>query len=1649
MKKNSLGHRLWAALLSMVLIVMLMPVKYTYADTNKNEDIRISSVEDLLQMSENCHIDEWSRNKTVILTTDLDLTGVDYVPIPVFTGTFDGKQHVIKGLNYSGNGYVAGLFRYIAEDGAVKNLIVEGIIANTDEKQCIGGICGENAGVISHCEFHGTIDGRSETGGIAGINAATGTIEACAAGGAISGYYSTGGIAGKNHGIIVRCNNRAGVNNSNDWVEEDDENSFDWLSTLRNSEQTASLKSGTDTGGIAGFSDGIISSCTNIAAIGYAHTGYNVGGIAGRQSGMLTLCKNTGRVYGRKDVGGIVGQMEPYIHMDEADSINDSIEKLHALINKMLDDIDQATGTISEDCKQLKSNADAALNTSHDMAGQVSDFVDENVDQVNILADRLRYVIDELPAVQDELMAATDALTTVNSDLKKINEDLAVIDQMKDAPYVSADYARLTLLRSIGGKITTNNNNPAQGIDVTLTVTPDTGYEVEAVSATADGGMNIPLAAYGNGKYVFHMPEQNVVVQAVFRYQGNYLTSSNAGGTVSLNISNHNLKIKAVSDKDYKLESLSIGSKSVDVALFNGNHELTVSQSDYPANEGKPVLITGKFVPQVQTTVTPGAITSGAAVTSYEIHKASSTGGTIRTTIAGASGSGIDVLEAVSGESIRVTAVPSRSNYELNSLYYNNEPLYIYGDEKYTVSEDQSYTFIMPAEEVTVYATFRYKDTAAVSEKIYCESSIGGSITATPVPNQTSKYMLTVTPANDYTLPENGTALYVYEKERDQLLATYTTEQLTKNGTIYNYTLDITGRQTPIRVYAQFVSKEPTHKMTTLSATGGRVYTTQSNAGEGTGIQVLASVEKGYHLKYVGVKYADGTNYYLAVDDGISNFIMPGQDVEIYAEFEPIAFLLTSTPGGSGTYSINEDKVTFTIIPDAGFSLEEVPSVTDAYGNKVNLSKVKANAFVYEFLLHGLTQPITGYVTFCGQNQYDALQSAVDVLDSNSAELSGAMANCESLVNEISSIALDSNGNPVKWENIQSADRDILLKDIISIAQELAKAGTAAANMAGSVSTIANITHTYMVDTATAINKDVDVLTDDLQAVIDHAKAAEVVIDGIMNYLSAQNHIQFSKLGDDFNQNVDALYDQLLAISDSMGRIEQDITDSAGMLNDDFRLINDQMNNVFLLFAEKLDQLQNPDAADYYKDLSDEDIVGTTIGKVNNCINHGSIEGDINIGGVVGIMAIDEEDPEDNSIGKSDFSFKGIYSTKCVLIGCKNYGYITAKKNSAGCVTGTMSLGVAYNCEAYGGAKSSEGDYVGGIAGYSDGIIRNSYALCSLNGESYVGGIAGFGNIIEDCYAMVDANATSTRMGAIAGQVGSKDDADSKEQSAYASHNYYVGDDLYGIDNISYIDVAEPITYDELLTTSGLPSKYRHLTVSFLIDQICVKEQEVAYGEDISDLEFPEIPSKSGQNGVWPELNNKIIDSNLVLEAEFVDNITVLQSVEMDVQSLEGGTVLEKPYAFAEGTFTGKSVLHANMLDQYKKSGEIPGYTDYEVILENTDYDETSELSIRLRNPYDEKAVVYQLAPNGTWQSIAAKARGEYLQIAMTGIRGIYRIEEGAMQLKTKILMGAGCTAGILLILVIFIKICQKAKKRRKARKAKQKTLPHDSGKTK
>ena len=68
----------------------------------------------------------------------------------------------------------------------------------------------------------------------------------------------------------------------------------------------------------------------------------------------------------------------------------------------------------------------------------------------------------------------------------------------------------------------------------------------------------------------------------------------------------------------------------------------------------------------------------------------------------------------------------------------------------------------------------------------------------------------------------------------------------------------------------------------------------------------------------------------------------------------------------------------------------------------------------------------------------------------------------------------------------------------------------------------------------------------------------------------------------------------------------------------------------------------------------------------------------------------------------------------------------------SGGVVGLMDLGRVSGCQGYGPVSSSDGDYVGGIAGASYGFIRDSWARCQLSGKDYVGGVAGYGSTIEN-----------------------------------------------------------------------------------------------------------------------------------------------------------------------------------------------------------------------------------------------------------------------------------------------------------------------------
>lgn len=157
---SDLTRRLWAALLALCLVLALtLPVfaegESETADTAEKETFHIGTVDDLLQLADSCRLDSWSKNRTVYLDADLELTGSGFAGIPSFSGVFEGQGHTISGLSLVNDGSVIGFFRYVQQGANVRDLVIRGRSLPTGSRSTVGGIAGSNAGTLHNCRFEG------------------------------------------------------------------------------------------------------------------------------------------------------------------------------------------------------------------------------------------------------------------------------------------------------------------------------------------------------------------------------------------------------------------------------------------------------------------------------------------------------------------------------------------------------------------------------------------------------------------------------------------------------------------------------------------------------------------------------------------------------------------------------------------------------------------------------------------------------------------------------------------------------------------------------------------------------------------------------------------------------------------------------------------------------------------------------------------------------------------------------------------------------------------------------------------------------------------------------------------------------------------------------------------------------------------------------------------------------------------------------------------------------------------------------------------------------------------------------------------------------------------------------------------------------
>lgn len=405
------------------------------------EEIYIDSVEDLQKFSRDCWLDTWSQNKKVYLTEDINIAGSEFEPIPTFGGYFDGQGHTISGLSIKDGVSYTGLFCYTQKPAVIANLNVAGAVRPSGDQLVVGGIVGDNRGIIIHSSFDGTVEGADYVGGVTGFNEQSGIIMDCENSGKVIGTHYTGGIAGENTGNIVGCVNEAEINTSNEdkAMSLEDINIAQYVGLIdtvegdeESNKEAAVVNNTIDSGGIAGLSTGIIQFCNNSGKVGYEHVGYNIGGIVGRQSGYVYACENTGIVYGRKDVGGIAGQTEPYIAVDLSEDIvyqlTENIDKMHDLTGQMLNDAGSESDTLSARLTVVQDFVDKALEDTSFLADRTVGWTDEMIGSVNEAVNRLDYVMDETAKDNGVIDHTKDAAGNVKDAAGKLEDTVESLD---------------------------------------------------------------------------------------------------------------------------------------------------------------------------------------------------------------------------------------------------------------------------------------------------------------------------------------------------------------------------------------------------------------------------------------------------------------------------------------------------------------------------------------------------------------------------------------------------------------------------------------------------------------------------------------------------------------------------------------------------------------------------------------------------------------------------------------------------------------------------------------------------------------------------------------------------------------------------------------------------------------------------------------------------------------------------------------------------------------------------------------------------------------------------------------------------------------------------------------------------------------------
>ncbi|MBR6594285.1 MAG: hypothetical protein IKK83_07135 [Clostridia bacterium] len=191
------------------VLLSLLALAWGAPTAAAEETVYIKTAADLAALSARVAAGDSMEGTAVFLENDISLSG-EHTPIGTdpsrpFSGSFDGKGHIISGLSVSGGGDYSGLFGCVTH-GSVRNLSLEGATVEGGNYSAllVGRLYAyQGTAAVEDCFVSGSINGTSYTGGVVGLalSASFGknahvSVKDCTARVRVKGDLYVGGIFG-------------------------------------------------------------------------------------------------------------------------------------------------------------------------------------------------------------------------------------------------------------------------------------------------------------------------------------------------------------------------------------------------------------------------------------------------------------------------------------------------------------------------------------------------------------------------------------------------------------------------------------------------------------------------------------------------------------------------------------------------------------------------------------------------------------------------------------------------------------------------------------------------------------------------------------------------------------------------------------------------------------------------------------------------------------------------------------------------------------------------------------------------------------------------------------------------------------------------------------------------------------------------------------------------------------------------------------------------------------------------------------------------------------------------------------------------------------------------------------------------------------